>query len=185
MSGSWQAMGVFRGSRRNRCQGAWTAQRFAASAGTVFFFPSPAGTNETFKVEKLNPNTLYYFAVRALDMAGNPGPLSNVAQGQTKPAVAGDFEVLWSLDFDKPGVDPTVKGDWKHRTPGQTSFDPATQVVDGLLKTFSFNPTLDTAPKDDFTYPFISEVEMRCLTPLAGPTMYQQSKFVPGGRGAR
>ena len=149
----------------------------ATPVETVFFFPSPAGTPETFKVEKLNANTLYYFAVRALDMAGNLGPLSNVAQGQTKPAVAGDFEVIWSLEFDKPGVDPTAKGDWKHRTPGQTSFNPATQVVDGVLKTTSFNPTLDSAPKDNFTQDFIVELRMKCLTPVTEDKVYDGVVF--------
>jgi len=72
----------------------------------------------------------------------------------------------WQLDFDQAGVDPTAKGDWLHRNPAQTAFDPATQVTGGLLKAHEWNPILDTAPKDDFTYPFIAEFQMRSLTPV-------------------
>lgn len=149
----------------------------AIPAETTFYFPSPAGASEILKVEKLNPGTLYYFAIRALDMAGNQAALSNVAQGRTKPAVSGDFEVLWSLEFDQPGVEPTSKGDWKHRTPGQTSFQPGTQVADGVLKTFSFNPTLDTAPKNNFTEDFIVQLRMKCLTPVTEDKTYDGIVF--------
>lgn len=40
--------------------------------------PSEAGTLETVKVTDLYPNTLYYFAVIAVDSSGNASPLSNV-----------------------------------------------------------------------------------------------------------
>lgn len=149
----------------------------ASPVETAFFFPQPAGGAELLKVEPLNPNSTYYFAVRAHDMAGNLAPISNVAQGQTKAAVAGDFEVLWDLEFDQAGIDPTTKGDWKHRTPGQTAFNPATQVVDGVLKGASFNPMFDTVPKDNFTQDFIAEMRMRCVTPVTDDKVYDGAVF--------
>lgn len=149
----------------------------ATPAETVFFFPSPGGTAETFKVANLSPGVTYYFAVRARDLAGNLAAISNVAQGQTKAAVAGDFEVLWSLEFNNPGEDPTAKGDWKHRTPGQTAFNPATQVAGGVLKCKSFNPLLDTTPKNNFTEDFIVETRMVCLTPVTADKMFDGAVF--------
>jgi hypothetical protein len=76
----------------------------------------------------------------------------------------------WSLDFSTTGGDPTAKGDWKHRNPTQTAFDPATQVADGLLKCLTWNPILDTVPKDDFNYPFIMEAKLRCAEALPDDT---------------
>jgi hypothetical protein len=149
----------------------------ATPVETAFFFPSPGGTNETIKVERLNPITTYYFAVRALDRAGNLAALSNVAQGVTKPATAGELEILWSLEFNQAGADPTSNGDWKHRTPGQTSFDPATQVVDGVLKAHTFNPVVDSAPKVNFTEDFLVDVRMKCLTTVAEGTVYDGAVF--------
>jgi hypothetical protein len=149
----------------------------ATRVETVFFFPSAAGTEENLKVEKLNPNTTYYFGVRAMDKAGNLAALSNPAQGETKAAAAGELEVLWSLEFNEPGLDPTTSSDWRHRTPGQTTFDPATQVVDGVLKTLSFNPVIDSAPKVNFTDEFIAELRLKCLTQVAEETVYPGAVF--------
>jgi hypothetical protein len=149
----------------------------ATSADTAFYFPSAPSTSEIFKVERLTQNTTYHFGIRAVDRAGNVGPLSNVAVGQTKPAASGDFEVLWALEFDQPGAEPTSKGDWKHRNSGQTAFNPSTQVVDGVLKCSSFNPTLDTAPKNNFTDAFIAEFKMRCLTPVTEDKTYDGVVF--------
>jgi hypothetical protein len=156
-----------------------TAANFTSAtlAETTFFFPAAPASSEIFKVEKLTPNTPYYFAVRAMDQAGNLAVLSNVASGKTKAVAAGDFAVVWDLEFDQAGADPTAQGDWKHRTANQTSFDPATQVAGGVLKAQSFNPTLDSAPKDNFTDDFIVELRMRCLTAVADTTMYDGVVF--------
>jgi subtilisin family serine protease len=45
--------------------------------------PQPVGSAETAEVSGLTFNTLYYFALRALDEFGNAGPISNVATGTT------------------------------------------------------------------------------------------------------
>lgn len=59
------------------------AEFTAATAATV---PAPkaAGSPETFTVNGLEPETTYYFVIRAKDAAGNVGPLSNVAGTATK-----------------------------------------------------------------------------------------------------
>ena len=59
----------------------------ATALDTACSLPCPGGTNETFEVPNLNPNTTYYFALRSQDIAGNLSDLSNVAQGQTLAAV--------------------------------------------------------------------------------------------------
>ena len=45
--------------------------------------PQPAGSAESFEVGGLGFSTLYYFALRARDEFGSPGPVSNVAAGTT------------------------------------------------------------------------------------------------------
>ncbi len=45
--------------------------------------PRPAGSNETFVVGGLSPATTYYFALKAVDDAGNWANLSNIASGTT------------------------------------------------------------------------------------------------------
>jgi subtilisin family serine protease len=45
--------------------------------------PGDAGTLETMRVDGLDFNTAYYFAVVALDEFGNPSPVSNSPQGTT------------------------------------------------------------------------------------------------------
>lgn len=45
--------------------------------------PSPAGSQESFVVSNLSPGTLYYFALKSADEAGNVSPLSNVVSTQT------------------------------------------------------------------------------------------------------
>jgi chitodextrinase len=45
--------------------------------------PQPAGSNESFTVEDLNPNTTYYFAIKTADEVPNWSGLSNVASDST------------------------------------------------------------------------------------------------------
>jgi len=51
--------------------------------------PGPAGTPEALEVHNLSASTSYYFAVKAFDEWGNPGPLSNIAVGATLPPPTG------------------------------------------------------------------------------------------------
>jgi calcium-activated chloride channel regulator 4 len=45
--------------------------------------PQDAGTGETFTVSGLSGDTTYYFAIKAIDDAGNTGSMSNVYSGST------------------------------------------------------------------------------------------------------
>ncbi|MEX1018249.1 MAG: S8 family serine peptidase, partial [Litorilinea sp.] len=45
--------------------------------------PQEPGAVETFTVNGLAPDTVYYFAIRALDNVGNESPISNVAMAKT------------------------------------------------------------------------------------------------------
>src|SRR5262249_14337481 len=45
--------------------------------------PKPAGSAETMEVPGLDTDKIYYFALRAEDEWGNPGPVSNIASGAT------------------------------------------------------------------------------------------------------
>ncbi|MBI1951024.1 MAG: S8 family serine peptidase [Acidobacteria bacterium] len=47
--------------------------------------PAPSGSIETMEVAGLEANTTYYFAVRARDEWGNPGPFGNAVSGLTLP----------------------------------------------------------------------------------------------------
>ncbi len=47
--------------------------------------PQPANSSEEFTVEDLASNTLYYFAIKTVDLAGNWSGLSNVDSAQTLP----------------------------------------------------------------------------------------------------
>jgi hypothetical protein len=45
--------------------------------------PAPPGTAQSYVLTGLTPNTLYYFAIKTQDDAGNWSPISNLPQGQT------------------------------------------------------------------------------------------------------
>jgi chitodextrinase len=55
----------------------------SASVATGEGAPSPAGTRDTFVVTGLAPSTLYYFALKAEDDAGNWSAKSNIASAPT------------------------------------------------------------------------------------------------------
>ncbi|QJC52577.1 hypothetical protein HGI30_14060 [Paenibacillus albicereus] len=48
-------------------------------------FPNAAGTKESFVLSGLEPDTMYYFAMKTHDDSGNVSLLSNVATGSTNP----------------------------------------------------------------------------------------------------
>jgi hypothetical protein len=136
----------------------------ATPVDTVFYFGQPAGTAQRLKATGLNQSTTYYFALRSTDAAGNLSELSNVAMGKTSAATPGGFDVLWDLEFNVDGADPTAAGDWRNRPgslPAGTTW--ADIVINGGLTCPAWNPILDTVPKNDFNYPFIVEERCQCL----------------------
>ncbi|MBZ5637382.1 MAG: choice-of-anchor D domain-containing protein [Acidobacteriia bacterium] len=54
--------------------------------------PQVAGSPESMEVHGLDASTFYYFAVKAFDEWGNPGPLSNLASGTTLPPPTGNVD---------------------------------------------------------------------------------------------
>jgi lysophospholipase L1-like esterase len=67
--------------------------------------PLPSGSAEEYMVGGLSPSETYYFALKAMDEAGNPSPLSNAPSGQTvaNHALLDDFErtelgSFWNAD---------------------------------------------------------------------------------------
>jgi len=65
--------------------------------------PSPAGTTEEFTVTDLAPNTLYYFAIKTADLAGNWSPLSNIDTASTLSLGSGiDVPTNYELDQNYP-----------------------------------------------------------------------------------
>lgn len=67
--------------------------------------PLPSGSQEEFTAGGLDPDAIYYFAVKALDEASNPSPLSNVPSDTTihYPTLLDNFERAqigsdWSAD---------------------------------------------------------------------------------------
>lgn len=49
--------------------------------------PAPAGTVESFQVNLLAPNSVYFFAIKAIDEKGNVSAISNVVNGNNIPAI--------------------------------------------------------------------------------------------------
>jgi hypothetical protein len=52
--------------------------------GVCRFGPATTGQRLSLRVGDLRPRTRYFYALRPLDGAGNPGPLSNVASATTR-----------------------------------------------------------------------------------------------------
>ncbi|MBI5193292.1 MAG: fibronectin type III domain-containing protein [Nitrospirae bacterium] len=54
---------------------------------TGVIYPAPAGTVESFQVNQLVPNSVYFFAIKAIDEKGNVSAISNVINGNNFPAL--------------------------------------------------------------------------------------------------
>jgi hypothetical protein len=67
------------------------AQWLGATKVNNAFVPRLAGLSERLRIGGLSPNTVYNVAVRAIDGAGNYGPISNVVQVLTPAADPGDL----------------------------------------------------------------------------------------------
>ena len=65
---------------------------------------SVAGTTQTWTVQGLSANTPYYFAIKAIDEAGNSSALSNVVSKTTLTASDLNKPVLTEQDFEYLGA---------------------------------------------------------------------------------
>jgi subtilisin family serine protease len=81
--------------------------------------PRPAGAGESFTVTGLEPGSVYYFALKAKDNAGNESGLSNLAQGNTSPA-----KFLLNDDMESSSASWVATGLW-HRS-SLRAYDSAT-----------------------------------------------------------
>jgi adhesin/invasin len=91
----------------------------AAAVAPNSIFPAEAGTVETMTVSGLNPETLYYFALRTKDEAGNLSDVSNLVSATT----GADFSS--GDDFERADLGP----DW--------TAHPAYKIVNGELRNTS------------------------------------------------
>jgi subtilisin family serine protease len=87
--------------------------------------PRAAGSGESFTVNGLEPGTLYYFAVKVKDNAGNVSALSNVSQGATTPA-----SFLLNDDVEGGAGNWTATGMW-HRTGIRSDDSPTAWYFNG------------------------------------------------------
>ncbi|MHB8482142.1 MAG: fibronectin type III domain-containing protein [Nitrospiria bacterium] len=65
-------------------------------------FPGPSGRLEFFPVTGLNSNTLYYFAVKAIDKADNPSPVSTCPACPGHTALQAGYNLV-SVPYRLPG----------------------------------------------------------------------------------
>ncbi len=88
----------------------------SATPATGVAAPQAAGTPETHTVGSLQPNTTYYFAIKAVDDAGNWSNLSNVVnsktlQDQTAPAGINDLQAETGAGDGQINLGWTAPGD--------------------------------------------------------------------------
>ena len=66
--------------------------------------PQEAGTPESFTVSPLWPDTTYYFAIMAMDEAGNPSEISDVVSATTDPGQGGAWDLETVDDGNEVGT---------------------------------------------------------------------------------
>ncbi|MHA2406697.1 MAG: S8 family serine peptidase, partial [Candidatus Hermodarchaeia archaeon] len=66
--------------------------------------PQETGLTESFTVTPLWPDTTYYLAIKAVDEAGNPSGISNVAEGKTDPGQGGPWDLETVDDNNEVGT---------------------------------------------------------------------------------
>lgn len=84
-----------------------TEASFAGGTAVATGAPLPAGTPESVTVSGLGGETTYYFALHAIDEAGNVSPLSNVASATTlliPPSTITDLTVVDAPVPPHPGM---------------------------------------------------------------------------------
>jgi hypothetical protein len=88
--------------------------------------PRSAGTIDSFKIDFLSNNSAFFFAIKAMDSAGNSSHLSNIAYSRTKAlfVLSGTFAggmnpvSIWSSDLDNDGDnDLAVADNWGDYNP--------------------------------------------------------------------
>ena len=57
---------------------------YGAEEVTILMTPQPSGMTEIFRLKGLRSKTTYFVAIRAIDEAGNKGPLSSIIEVKTK-----------------------------------------------------------------------------------------------------
>jgi len=70
--------------------------------------PAPAGTIENFSVTGLQINSGYYFAIKAIDKAGNISDISNVVTSRTEEILFPDFEITHVSGPNQSSLGSTV-----------------------------------------------------------------------------
>ncbi|WP_135556907.1 alpha/beta fold hydrolase [Paenibacillus cymbidii] len=81
MTGPWGAVSAY--EVRYSTAAITDANWNAASKADIWVIPQPRGGAEALTVAGLKPGTTYYVAVKAIDEAGNAGPVSNAASAAT------------------------------------------------------------------------------------------------------
>ncbi len=77
----------------------------AANSASLTPVPRSAGGTETATVAGLTPDTTYTFAVKAIDEAGNTGPVSNLPKGATaEPYWALEAPIESGSDWDRSSL---------------------------------------------------------------------------------
>ncbi len=92
--------------------------------------PRPSGTRESMTVSGLAPDRPYYFALKAVDDAGNWSVLSNVAA--MYPPTSGVDDLPDALSFSRPSPNPArASVSWAFALPHVTLIEVEAFSVDG------------------------------------------------------
>ncbi len=135
-----------------------TVANFSSATPIATDSPGPAGTRECASVRGLSPCTTYYFALKAVDEAGNWSDLSNVPHPRTR--CTGSFEVMCAEDgFRARGV--TAEGEADELSLGAPRPNPSRDAV-------RMDYILPSLAKDAPYELEVFDVTGRRLTRLAG-----------------
>jgi len=99
--------------------------------------PDSSGTAQSFAIGMLEPSTIYYFAIRSADGAGNRSAISNVASIETLPAPPNPPTGLIALALDPNSIELT----WNDNSTDEDEFD-----IEVLVEGESEFMPLDTTP---------------------------------------
>ncbi len=123
--------------------------------------PKPSGYAELFQIDGLQGETVYYVAVRAVDEAGNIGPVSPCASGETAsipPEAIDDLTgvatrprsviLSWTAPFDVGELGRAVSYDIRYATFSLTegNFYAAAKYENGIVPKAAGTPETATVP---------------------------------------